>query len=95
MRLEFTNEIIYWRGPSPFHFAELPQAASDEIKQVAAKVSYGWGVIPVLARIGETEFETSLFPKNGRYLLPLKDAVRKAAQLEVGQRVTAVLEIEI
>ena len=42
--------------------------------------TYGWGVIPVVARIGDVEFETSLFPKDGGYLLPLKDARPQAAE---------------
>ena len=50
-------------------------------------MTYGWGVIPVVARIGETEFSTSLFPKNGRYLVPLKDAVRRAEDLDLGDMV--------
>ena len=55
--------------------------------------TYGWGVIPVEARIGETDFTTSLFPKDGGYLLPLKDAVRKPAGITVGDEVTAELTI--
>ena len=47
-------------------------------------VSYGWGVIPVTVRIGEHEFTTSLFPKDGGYLVPIKDMVRKAEGLVLG-----------
>lgn len=95
MEIEFTNELIYWRGPAPFHFVVLPPEPCAEIRAVSAKVSYGWGVIPVMARIGRTEFKTSLFPKNGEYLLPVKDAVRRAEQLEIGMRVKARIEIEL
>jgi hypothetical protein len=44
-------------------------------------VTYGWGMIPVRARIGETEWTTAMFPKNGRYVLPVKDIVRTAEGL--------------
>ena len=50
-------------------------------------VSYGWGVIPVSVRIEETDFTTSLFPKDGGYLVPIKDAVRKAEGLGLGEAV--------
>ena len=46
------------------------------------------GVIPVRAVVGETTWETSLFPKDGRYLLPLKDVVRRSEGLEDGDVIT-------
>ena len=91
MEFEFTGEIIYWRGPSPFHYVPVPEQESAAIKAVSAEVTYGWGVIPVLARIDDTEWETSLFPKDGRYLVPVKNAVRKAKYLDVGDTVTVRL----
>ncbi len=47
-------------------------------------MSYGWGCIPVTAHIGDTTWKTSLFPKEDRYLVPVKVAVRKAERLELG-----------
>jgi hypothetical protein len=58
-------------------------------------VTYGWGVIPVMVRIGKTEFKTSLFPREDRYLVPLKDAVRKAEKLDAGDTVTIRLYISM
>ncbi len=58
-------------------------------------VTYGWGVIPVHVRIGKTEWQTSLFPKDGRYLVPLKDSVRKAENLDEGDNVTIQLEVRL
>ncbi len=91
MELEFSGEIIYWRGPSPYHYVPVPADESAAIKAVSSQVSYGWGVIPVLARIDDTEWETSLFPKDGRYLVPVKDLVRRAELLDVGDVVTVHL----
>ena len=58
-------------------------------------VTYGWGVIPVTAQVGETEFMTSLFPKDGRFLVPLKDRVRRAEGLELGDVVQLRLTIDV
>lgn len=95
MELTFAGEVISWRGPAPYHFVPLPESECDAIAAVAAEVSYGWGVIPVTATIGGTIFTTSLFPKDGGYLLPLKDAVRRAEGLDVGDRpeVTVVVAL--
>ena len=54
-------------------------------------LTYGWGVIPVQVRIGDTEWETSLFPKDGCYLVPLKDRVRRAEGLDEGDEVTVYM----
>jgi hypothetical protein len=71
----------------------VPKEESADIREVAAMASYGWGVIPVVARIGDLEFETSLFPKDGRYLLPLKDAVRKPQKITVGDEITVEMTV--
>jgi hypothetical protein len=55
--------------------------------------SYGWGVIPVEARIGSVGFTTSLFPKDGTYLLPVKVAVQEAAGVGVGDSVNVLMRI--
>jgi len=60
---------------------------------VSSIVTYGWGVIPVHVRIGKTEYRSSLFPKDGRYLVPIKASVRKAEDLEEGDSVTIHLEV--
>ncbi len=77
MNFRFEGMVIYWRGPAPFLFASVPPEIGAEIAAAARAVSYGWGCIPVTARIGEVEFTTSLFPKDGSYVLPLKVAARK------------------
>ena len=93
MHIEFSGKIIFWRGPSPFFFVKVPAKHSREIKAISNAVTYGWGVIPVHVRIGETEFTTSLFPKDGRYLVPIKASVRKAEDLDKGDKITVRLEI--
>lgn len=87
MELTFSGRVIEWRGPAPYYFVPLPDEESEDVRALATAVSYGWGVIPVAARIGDTAFETSLFPKDGGYLLPLKDAVRKPESIGEGDEV--------
>ena len=93
MVIEFSGEIIYWRGPAPFLFVTVPEQQSSDLKAISGLVTYGWGVIPVHVRIGETEFQTSMFPKNGRYLVPIKKSVQKAENVDVGDNVTLRLEV--
>ena len=93
MIIEFNGKIWYWRGPAPFFFVTIPAKQSRDIKIISGLVTYGWGVIPVHVRIGKTEFKTSLFPKVGRYIVPIKASVRKAENLEEDDKVTVLLEV--
>lgn len=95
MRLDFHGKLWYWRGPSPFHFVTVPESDSVEIHAVSALVTYGWGVIPVRAHVGDSEWETSLFPKDGGYLVPIRASVRKAESLELGDDVVVTLAIDV
>jgi hypothetical protein len=95
MELEFSGEVWFWRGPAPFHFVTVTEAESDALEAASGLVSYGWGMIPVAARIGGTEWATSLFPKDGGYIVPLKDAVRRAEGIEVGDVVTIRLTVAV
>jgi hypothetical protein len=90
MDFEFEGPVIEWRGPAPYYFLSIPQDESDDIKFAAKGIEY-WGQVPVLVRINGSEFTTALFPKEGRYLLPLKVAVRKAAGIEIGETLTVAL----
>ncbi|MGI8665324.1 MAG: DUF1905 domain-containing protein [Jatrophihabitans sp.] len=93
MECEFSGELWYWRGPAPFYFITVPDGDCLLIKELSAEVSYGWGVIPATIRIGATEWTTSLFPKDGRYLVPIKVSVRRAEDIEDGDLVTVRLSI--
>ena len=93
MIIEFSGKIFHWRGPAPFLFVAIPDKQSRDIKAISKVVTYGWGVIPVLARIGKTEFKTSLFPKDGLYLVPIKMVVQRAENVGEGDQVAIRLEI--
>ncbi|MGB3764109.1 MAG: DUF1905 domain-containing protein [Ornithinimicrobium sp.] len=93
MDVEFEGPVIEWRGPAPFYFVEIPDEASDDIKGAAKGVEY-WGQVPVVARVSGLDFRTALFPKDGRYRLPLKAAVRATLQIELHQLVRVALRVE-
>lgn len=65
MILTFSGVIWYWRGPAPFYFVTVPEKESEVLSAISEEVTYGWGMIPVYVRIGETEWKTSLWPKDG------------------------------
>lgn len=93
MEIEFSNPIWYWRGPAPFFFVTIPNKESEDIKAISSQVTYGWGVIPVHVQIGKTGWTTSLFPKDGVYIVPIKAMVRKAEKLEEGDEITVQLKV--
>ena len=91
MDLEFSGEMWFWRGPAPWHFVTVPERECEAIADAASTVTYGWGMIPVAARIGGTDWTTSLWPKDGRYIVPIKTKVRTAEQIDLGDTVTVRL----
>ena len=93
MHLAFTGDLWFWRGPAPWHFVTVPADECDAIAAIAAAVTYGWGMIPVTVRIGGSEWTTSLWPKDGGYIVPVKAWVREAEGLEVGDAVDVRLTI--
>ncbi|SCE86753.1 DUF1905 domain-containing protein [Micromonospora mirobrigensis] len=95
MELEFSGEIWFWRGPSPHHFVTVPPDACERLSEVSAQVSYGWGMIPVTVATGGSSWPTALFPKDGRYLVPLRADVRRAEGLDVGDTIAVRLTVDV
>ena len=91
--MEFTGDMWFWKGPAPWHFVTVPDDQCGEIEAMSAFVTYGWGMIPVTARIGDTEWTTSLWPKDGAYIVPVKSWVREKEALDVGDTVTLSLTV--
>lgn len=89
---EFEGPVIEWRGPAPFYFVQIPDEESADIKVAAQGIEY-WGQVPVMVRIDDTEFTTALFPKDGCYLLPVKDTVRRASGIALDEVVTVQLSV--
>ena len=95
MELAFSGEVWEWRGPAPYHFVWVPEDDAESIQETAAAVTYGWGMIPVTVTVGDTAWTTSLWPKDGRYVVPLKDRVRRAEGIELGMVVDVRLSIDV
>jgi hypothetical protein len=93
MNIEFAGPIWFWKGPAPWYFVTVPAEQSRDLKAISGFVTYGWGVIPVQVQIGQTAWTTSLFPKDDRYLVPIRASIRKAEQLAEGDLVTIQLAV--
>jgi hypothetical protein len=93
MASTFSGELWFWKGPAPWYFVTVPEAQSLDLKALSALLTYGWGMIPVQARIGTTVWKTSLFAKDGRYVVPVKASVRQAEGLTEGDTVTVELDV--
>lgn len=93
MDIEFDGTIWFWRGPAPWYFVTVPEEQCHDLKAMSGFVTYGWGMIPAKVRIGKTRWTTSLWPKDGRYIVPIKASVRKAENLDAGDEVTVQLEV--
>jgi hypothetical protein len=91
--IAFDATVIEWRGPAPFLFVPVPQELVGELRYAARQASYGWGVVPVEAGINGASFTTSLFPRDGGYLLPVKVAVQKAARVGLGDDVAVRITV--
>ncbi|WP_432881675.1 GNAT family N-acetyltransferase [Kribbella sp. CA-245084] len=95
MEHEFSGEVIEWRGPAPYYFVPVPDEAAEAMKAAASAAGYNvWGMLPIRARLGSTEWKTSLWSRDGGYLLPLKDAVRKPERLDAGDPVEVGVAFE-
>ena len=93
MDFEVSGEVIEWRGPAPFYFLPMSQEQSEELELYKRELSYGWGVIPAKVRLGETEVTTSLIPRSGVFLVPLKDALRKPMGVSVGDEISLLVTV--
>lgn len=94
MRLRFSGEIWFWRGPAPFHFVTVPTVESEMIAEVASVVTYGWGMIPASVTIGSTTVTTALWPKDGGYIVPVKKLLQQREDVGVDDVVEVVLDID-
>jgi predicted nucleic acid-binding protein len=90
---EFEAEVFQWRGPAPYFFVATPAHVDDFLHAHHGELTYGWGVIPAQVRIGDTEVTTSLIPKDGLYLVPLKVALRRPEGIDDGDRVRVGLHV--
>ena len=95
MEITVTGTMIEWRGPAPFWFLPFTTDDSAMIDELKPMLTYGWGCIPVTVRIRRTTFTTSIMPKDGLYLIPLKVAARRAEGIVPDVPVTARVSFEM
>lgn len=95
----FTEPCWLWQSDkAAWHFVTVPKNYSEEIKFFSENhcgKRKGWGAVRVTAHIGDCEWKTSIFPSKTHeaYILPIKQAIRKQAQIGTGQTVTVSLNI--
>ncbi|MFW6600145.1 DUF1905 domain-containing protein [Propionibacteriaceae bacterium Y2011] len=94
--MEFTveGEIIFWRGPEPFYFLTVPDDLVGLLAELSNAATAGWGTIPATVRIGETQWETTVTPREDGYLVPVKAVVRRIEQVDEGDTVTYGMHID-
>ncbi len=90
----FTAELWEWESRANWFFVSLPVDAAAEIRDLPMPPR-GFGSIPVRARIGSSEFTTSIFPSDDTYVLPVKRAVRVREGLEAGGPVAVEMEVVV
>ncbi len=97
LTVEFTAELWRWQSRREFWtFVSLPQAVTEEVREVAGDLPRGFGAVRVLARVGTKQWHTSVFPQEatGPYVLPVKASVRTANGLELGDPVAVWLQLQ-
>ena len=93
----FDAELWVWdvRRADTWMFVSLPEPASEEIRERTAGLRRGFGSLRVRVAIGGSRWATSIFPggAGGSYVLPVKQAVRRAEALDVGSTATVTVEL--
>ncbi|NDL57057.1 DUF1905 domain-containing protein [Phytoactinopolyspora mesophila] len=97
MVIMFDAELWIWdaRQTDSWTFVSLPVDASEDIRQMTAGDRRGFGSVRVRVTIGGSTWKTSIFPDStqGRYVLPVKRAVRTAEDIEAGDSATVTVEL--
>ena len=93
-----TTPLWIWttdKAPASWHFLTLSGDVAEAIHALALMrrleggQKRGWGSMKVRATVGDTSWETSIFPAKdvGGWLLPVKASVRRAEGLVAGDMV--------
>lgn len=72
----------------------MPADVSDDVRALGGPAR-GFGWVPVEVTVGGSTWRTSVFPdaKRGCFVLPVKKAVRRAEDLEVGDTARVGLRV--
>lgn len=88
-------KVWLYPGAAAWHFITIPKNTSEKIRKKYAARTRGWGSLRVRVSLGESEWDTSIFPdkKSGTFLLPLKASIRKKEEVLEGETVSFTLAI--
>ncbi|HMO77811.1 MAG TPA: DUF1905 domain-containing protein [Candidatus Paceibacterota bacterium] len=87
---KMTEKVFLYPGETAnWHFLPITKGVGQELKAKYGKLAKGFGSLPVTVMIGETVWDTSIFPDkySGSYILPVKAKVRKNEDIEAGDKV--------
>lgn len=93
---EFCAKVWIYPGVGGWHFVTLPKDLAEEVDFFWSHAKRGWGSLPVMVTIGETEWRTSIFTdkKSESYILPIKVAVRKKESIHEEKEIKILIEIK-
>jgi hypothetical protein len=93
----FTGRLFAWDEDQPdsWVFLALPAEVSDLVEEESVGSRRGFGSVRVGARLGQSTWETSVFPskEHGTYLLPIRRAVRRAEGVTPGDTVEVAVTV--
>jgi hypothetical protein len=92
--IQYAFSATVWKYPSPegmptWHFVAFPVEMAKEIRANLQFLEEGWGRMKATAKIGATEWKTSIWfdTKHNTYILPLKAEIRKKENIEIDKEV--------
>ena len=100
MKHEYSFQAKVWLWSAEkgsWHFVTLPKPLSKKLKERYGAVARGFKSLKVAVSVGETTWDTSIFPDNkrGAYVLPLKAAVRKAEGIILNDTVLFTIRVKV
>lgn len=101
LSFEFSSAVWLWRAEkAAWHFVTLPEDQSEEIRffnENNTTKKRGWGAVKVQVTIGDTTWETSIFPNKelNAYILLIKMSIRQAENIEVGREVAIAISTKV
>ncbi|HCH24346.1 MAG TPA: DUF1905 domain-containing protein [Oceanospirillaceae bacterium] len=95
LETSFDATVVKYQGKAAWYFASLPVDTSRWIKSMQS-LRHGFGSVRVKVQIGQSEWQTSIFPdsKANTYVLPIKAAIRKQEGIDDGSHVNIHLQFE-
>ncbi len=91
---KFSGKVWIYPGTGGWHFVTLDEQVSARIRRSIVE-KRPWGYVKVASTIGETSWQTGLWPqaKEGVYLLVIKQAVRAKEDIREGDSVRGRIEL--